>query len=61
MGTTTGGIKGGIPEGLPKDPYSGKDFEYQRTEKGFVLRCRARLTGDGQGAGTKQFEFQAAD
>ncbi len=29
-----------LPEGLPKDPFSGEDFEYKRTDDGFVLRCR---------------------
>jgi hypothetical protein len=55
---TTGQLPQTLPGGLPKDPYSGKDFEYQRTEKGFVLRCRAGLTRHGQSAGTKQLEFQ---
>ena len=57
---TSGRLPQTLPEGLPKDPYSGKDFEYQRTEKGFVLRCRAGLSRHGQSAGTKQFEFQVA-
>ncbi len=29
-----------LPEGLPKDAFSGEDFEYQLTGDGFVLRCR---------------------
>ncbi len=29
-----------LPEGLPKDAFSGEDFEYKRTDEGFVLRCR---------------------
>jgi hypothetical protein len=29
-----------LPEGLPKDAFSGEGFEYKRTEGGFVLRCR---------------------
>ena len=57
---TSGQLPQTLPEGLPKDPYSGTDFEYQATEKGFVLRCRARLTGHGQSAKPKQFEFQVA-
>lgn len=31
-----------LPEGLPKDPFSGDDFEYERTDSGFALRCRAK-------------------
>jgi hypothetical protein len=31
-----------LPDYLPKDPFSGQDFEYEITEKGFVLRCRAK-------------------
>lgn len=38
--------KGNLPDsllgGLPKDPFSGKDFEYETTDDGFILRCRAR-------------------
>ncbi len=29
-----------LPVGLPTDPFSGKDFEYERTAEGFTLRCR---------------------
>lgn len=29
-----------LPEGLPKDAFSGEEFEYKRTDDGFVLRCR---------------------
>jgi len=31
-----------LPAGLPKDPFSGKDFKYERTKTGFILRCRAK-------------------
>jgi hypothetical protein len=58
---TTGQLPHTLPEGLPKDPYSGKDFEYQAAERSFVLRCRVGLTGHGQGAETKQFEFQVVN
>lgn len=34
----TGQLPAELPEGLPKDPYSGEDFGYERTEEGFVLR-----------------------
>jgi hypothetical protein len=57
---TTGQLPQTLPEGLPKDPYSGRDFEYQATEKGFVLRCRATFADDERSAQPKQFEFQVA-
>jgi len=38
----TGKLPAGLPAGLPKDPFSGEDFEYERTGDGFVLRCRAK-------------------
>ena len=58
---TTGQLPQTLPEGLPKDPYSGKDFEYQVTAKGFILRCRAKFTIDGrENEEPKQFEFPVA-
>jgi len=38
----TGQLPQGLPEGLPKDPFSGEDYQYEITEDGFALRCRAR-------------------
>jgi hypothetical protein len=31
-----------LPIGLPKDLFSGKDFAYEKTDDGFVLRCQGR-------------------
>ena len=31
-----------LPAGLPRDLYSGKDFEYKKTKDGFVLRCQGK-------------------
>jgi len=31
-----------LPPGLPKDLFSGKDFGYEKTKDGFVLRCRGK-------------------
>jgi len=31
-----------LPADLPKDPFSGQDFQYERTRSGFVLRCRGK-------------------
>jgi hypothetical protein len=33
----TGQVPHVLPEGLPKDPYSGRDLQYRKTENGFVL------------------------
>ena len=38
----TGKLPTALPTGLPKDPFSGKDFQYERTETGFTLRCQAK-------------------
>lgn len=38
----SGKLPAALPVGLPKDPYSGEDFEYERTDGGFVLRCRGK-------------------
>lgn len=34
-----------LPPGLPKDPFTGQDFEYEQTDSGFVLRCRGKKLG----------------
>ncbi|HUW19590.1 MAG TPA: hypothetical protein VMW16_09830 [Sedimentisphaerales bacterium] len=31
-----------LPAGLPRDMFSGEDFEYQKKADGFILRCRGR-------------------
>jgi len=31
-----------LPAGLPKDLFSDKDFEYEKTDAGFVLRCQGK-------------------
>ena len=57
METRTGHLPQTLPHGLPKDLYTGKDFEYERTAKGFALRfdpdnvSRIRV---------RQFEFRTA-
>jgi hypothetical protein len=38
----TGQLPKVLPDGLPKDPFSGKDFKYEITDKGFIFRCRAK-------------------
>lgn len=34
-----------LPADLPKDLFSGKDFEYDETKDGFVLRCQGKDLG----------------
>lgn len=38
----TGKFPEELPAGLPKDLFSGKDFEYIKNGDGFILRCRGR-------------------
>lgn len=38
----TGQLPDELPAGLPKDLYSRKDFKYEKTEDGFILRCQGR-------------------
>ena len=38
----TGQLPATLPAGLPKDPFSGRDFQYERTTTGFVLRCQGK-------------------
>lgn len=35
----TGELPATLPADSPKDPFSGEDFEYVRTDDGFILRC----------------------
>ena len=38
----TGKLPNKLPEGMPKDLFSGKDFEYKKSDDGFVLSCPGR-------------------
>jgi hypothetical protein len=51
----TGRLPEILPDGLPKDPYSGQDFEYEKTADGFVLRCRVKDVYEGK---VWQYEFK---
>jgi len=44
-----------LPAGLPKDLFSGKDFEYEKTKDGFILRCRGKNLADKKG---KIYEYK---
>jgi len=47
MKARTGQLPQTMPAGLPKDPHTGKDFEYRATAKGFSLRCGTRFAAYG--------------
>ncbi len=38
----TGKLPDELPKNMPKDLFSGKDFEYEKNDDGFVLRCRGK-------------------
>ncbi|TSA54681.1 MAG: hypothetical protein D4R45_03610 [Planctomycetaceae bacterium] len=42
MRAKAGRLPDSLPVGLPMDLFSGKDFEYEKTKDGFVLRCRGK-------------------
>jgi hypothetical protein len=53
----TGQLPQTLPAGLPKDMFSGEDFEYELREDGFVLRCRAKDLKEDK---IHEYEFKAA-
>jgi len=53
--TKTGQLPEGLPAGLPKDLFSGKDFKYEKTTDAFVLRCRGK---DLEKDETYKYEFK---
>ena len=42
IGAKTGKLPDELPAGLPKDMFSGEDFLYEKTDAGFVLKCRGK-------------------
>ena len=56
--TDTGSLPEKLPEGLPKDMFSGEDFDYQRTDGGFTLRCKGKEAGAED---LYEFEFKITD
>jgi len=51
----TGRLADTLPAGLPKDAFSGKDFEYEKTKDGFILRCRGKDLDKDE---INQYEFK---
>ncbi len=38
----TGQLPQTLPSGTPKDLFSGQDFDYEKAQDGFILRCRGK-------------------
>ena len=38
----TGQLPDELPADMPKDMFSGEEFEYEKTNDGFVLRCQGK-------------------
>ncbi|MEA3224561.1 MAG: hypothetical protein U9Q07_01325 [Planctomycetota bacterium] len=53
----TGRLPEKLPADSPKDLFSGKDFEYDKTKDGFVLRCQAKDLDKDE---IYQYEFKVA-
>jgi hypothetical protein len=53
----TGRLPDTLPDGLPRDLYSGKDFEYEKTKDGFVLRCQGKYLDKDEFC---QYEFKVS-
>lgn len=51
----TGQLPEMLPDGLPKDPYSGQDFGYEITQDGFTFHSQGE---DFQGRGAQLLEFK---
>ncbi len=51
----TGKLPDSIPTGMPKDLFSGKDFKYEKTSDGFILKCQGKDLSKDE---TYQYEFK---
>jgi len=51
----TGRLPDSLPAGLPRDLFSGENFEYKKTKEGFVLRCQGK---DLEKDTIHQYEFK---
>ncbi|MCF7975511.1 MAG: hypothetical protein K9N55_16960 [Phycisphaerae bacterium] len=52
----TGRLPNTLPDDLPRDLFSGKDFLYEKSPDGFVLRCQAKDLDKDE---IYQYEFRA--
>lgn len=57
MNAKTGRTPDKLPAGLPKDLFSGKDFQYEKTKTGFILRCQGKNLDKDQ---IHQYEFKVS-
>jgi len=55
MRVKVGRLPDSLPVGLPRDLFSGKDFEYEKTKYGFILRCRGKDLSKDE---VYQYEFK---
>jgi hypothetical protein len=55
----TGQLPDVLPSNAPKDPYNGKDFTYEKSEKGFVIRSSPSPFLASRK--TRQFEFRCGE
>ncbi|MHC4088362.1 MAG: hypothetical protein ACYSWZ_19830 [Planctomycetota bacterium] len=53
----TGKLPDKFPSGLPKDLFSGKDFQYEKTRTGFILRCQGKNLDKDE---IHQYEFKVS-
>ncbi len=51
----TGQLPDSLPAGLPQDLFSCKDFEYEKTDDGFILRCQGKDLGKDE---IYEYEFK---
>jgi hypothetical protein len=52
----TGQLPKKLPDGLPKDPFTGRNFIYEITDEGFALRCQGEEFQKGRIR--RMFEFK---
>lgn len=53
----TGRLPEKLPADLPKDLFSGEDFEYEKSKDGFILRCQGKDLDKDE---TFQYEFKVS-
>lgn len=58
MKAETGLLPEMLPPHLPEDPFSGQNFEYEKTEEGFVLRCQEKEIGEDK---LWHYDFRVGD
>ncbi|MHC4121227.1 MAG: hypothetical protein ACYSWO_27445 [Planctomycetota bacterium] len=53
----TGQLPKAFLDYLPKDPYSGQNFEYKISDEGFSLRCRVKAINEHE---VRQYDFKVS-